>query len=80
MSILKNINEGHGNCLEMSSILSPGWDWNDWVDKLQSNDNEVVIMGHSFGGSAAVSESLFFSPPASRLLRKFSSLIFFFDY
>lgn len=38
--------------LETLSILSPGWNWKDWKDFLDVDG--CVIMGHSFGGSAAV--------------------------
>lgn len=53
LEIFKKINKGEGGNLEASSILSPNWDWKVWKDAIDIEN--IVIMGHSFGGSAAVS-------------------------
>lgn len=53
LQILDKISKGEGETLEASSILSPSWDWRVWKDSIDIDN--VVIMGHSFGGSAAVS-------------------------
>jgi hypothetical protein len=52
-----------GENIELYSILSPDWDWRVWENSIDVDD--CYMVGHSFGGTAAVSGNCVIFPPES---------------